>query len=972
MGNSESNDRPVRDGSSTMSSTNVAQLASAARESPSLARSDTTIAQDGSPSPSRRRFDAQPPSDDPNGSLDASTSSANSSFPLSESALPACFDTSGDLQTVQLSHFFPLPPTKLESQSSPRNLAAANSPSTVSVHKSAMSSLNESMEQASLQETLDALWAPPKTVPVRISAPVSPSTPNDRPLIDFTSEPMPALPSTTYSTLVAPCSSQNSSFDDPDSSGGGSSSYLSGDGSAFDINVANRNADLSNRLLMLRENTLTQAAARPVVYGGSAVANGLLMRREETMTQMDMANCSGSSDYVLPPGEDEPIKLPPTTYADAANIATKYPELASKVLHEPLATPSQPRIELEAEETTEHHFVAPPQEDANDTSQSIEIVPAMPKHTPDQPNWALAPDDPEPEPGQSEPKPPRRGRDRSRRDRDRDYNRRQSTGGFEQNQNEFEDAWQYGRGERPKRRTARRYTEQSRGYDGHEECHSARNGSSRRDWSQEPSFSGNDGSHDLPPHLRPNDSMNNEQPQRLPTRPSLSHMDSLNASAPVVDPADDWTASHDSWSATGEQPTETRQASLNTLNTSAAVADPADEWTASHDPRSPARNQLTETRRVSQSQGPPPSQPYSSVDQPFRLPGLVQETDQDSLNTALPRRDEAARDAPAVDEWSATHDPWAVAEDENHAARDHQSHMLDPCNKHEAPSSVRGGGSPFRDRMNDVNPHSTSVYQNDRSTDDHFSANVLDVRAPPSQAGVADLAASRAREIHNDRRDPERTRSSNQESDSLPVEFNYFLHSDTIDWTRSGPTKATQNSFSPSQNLSSPACTPTGERSTSISAPVPRPAGSFNYQQGTQERGGFEPHASKTEMPPSNSFVLGSTKTDTYDSYPARYMGPHGGAEWGPGDSDQGYQKQGRSRGPASGFGGSRHGDDYFDGGSPYASRGRHSLPSQAQQYSPHADQGGPGYETAPMHSRTPKRTSYGARNFVLPPLDEY
>jgi hypothetical protein len=67
----------------------------------------------------------------------------------------------------------------------------------------------------SLQDSLDALWAPPKHVPVRLSAPVSPATANDQPLIDFSTEPMPLLPSTTYSNAdsATAISSQNASFE---------------------------------------------------------------------------------------------------------------------------------------------------------------------------------------------------------------------------------------------------------------------------------------------------------------------------------------------------------------------------------------------------------------------------------------------------------------------------------------------------------------------------------------------------------------------------------------------------------------------------------------------------------------------------------------------------------------------------------------------------------------------------------------
>ncbi|KAJ7129412.1 hypothetical protein C8R44DRAFT_77303 [Mycena epipterygia] len=903
MGNNESNDRPV----STMSVKNVSRLAlenstrldvEAPPFHPKIVRSDTTVAEAGSP-PSRRSSDEQPFNKrDPDTSI-GSSGSANCSFPLSESALPTTFDVSGDLAPTQLSHFFPLPPTKLEAHGSQTTIAASNFPSSASLHQTSMSSLNMSMEHASLQETLDALWAPPKHVPVRISAPVSPIAKTDEPLIDF-SDAMPTMPSLLTSS-TAPSSSGNTSFEVK-------SGYQSGNSSALDIDVKADGGEPVGGVRMVREETLTQlVASHPELDLGPLDSSPKQLN--DDAVRSNSIYPSRSVSFALG-DEDEPLQLPPFTYADAANIAAKYPELATKVLNEPLATPVQTNIMLEPEEEAEHYFT-PQTNDISLPLESGEPVPAMPAHTPDRPNWALAPVDSEPEYREFRP----------RRDRG-EYGRRPSSG-YQQNQNEFDDAWQYGRGDRSHgdrshQNSSQHHSGQGRGYDEQEDYNNARNGPNRRGWSQEPSHGANDRNHDLPPHMRANDS--HDQSYRLPTRPSETRMDSFSAAARVeesvepVEPVDGWTPTHDAWAPTAEQPAETRQVPEATV----------DEWAPKHDAwAAPAEQPAAEGRGVTHSQDLPPSQS-------FRLPTAPEAAGRDDFHTSAPHRQEG-RDAAPANEWGATHDPWAVVGDENDN-HGHQSQMLEPTNKREAPSSIRSGGSPFRDRMND------NAHQNDRSMNgEHFSANVLDVRAP-SQSNIAALAASHASDNH---RGPEKTGGRNQEEE-LPAEFNYFMHSETVDWTSSGPTKATQNSFSPSQNLATPSQslatpdrTPTRARSTSISAPAPRSTDYFgcNQQAPSDNFGGDAPcdDRFKIEIPDSDTFVLGSMKTDNYTYADHGYsQRDRSASQWGPSGKDQERQEyrdggRGRERDTASpGYGrgrrddydsGGRRGDDYNGGG---------------------------------------------------------
>ncbi|KAJ6490328.1 hypothetical protein C8R47DRAFT_1071270 [Mycena vitilis] len=896
-------------------------------------RSDTTLAQAGSP---------------PRSLLDDSSpdTSANSSFPLSESALPTTFDISGDLAPAQLSHYFPLPPTKIDIHDSPKSFSS-DPPSIASQHNMPMSSVKGPREQTSLQETLDALWAPPKHVPVRIAAHATPIAGHDDLLIDFSCDSMP-----TMSSFPALLSSSNTSME---------------------LKTPNQSVDVP------RTETLTQLLANHPQLGLNLAPlqsspkfdptdvrkHSVARIRIARLTRLgQLRRQNGGPISILLAGDDEPIQLPPYTYADAANIAFKYPELAEKVLKEPLATPKnpnailEPESEPEPEEEPEPYFEAP-QEVVEPEAEAEPVVlpaPAPLVHTFDSPNWAVAPEDPEPDSRDYRPRRDRNddyvsdrpdyGRDRSDygrhasggRSRPSDSGRpndsgRRGSSGFQQNQNDFDATWQYGGnggggGGRPSVNDSPRYPTQSRGHEENEDYHNARNGPTRRGWSQDqssgndgPSF-GNDGRHDMPPHLRGRGGDDSrEQSLRLP---SAARVDSLNASARVDEPAsgggDPFTPTHDPWTA-GSTSNDAWAVPSSSNNASAAPAElkpveavrqesqaeAVDPWMPTHDPWTAPAAQPAAAPRTQPAPAPAPAPPSQS----FRSDGGGRDSFQQ----------EAV--APAADEWMASNDPWACGGNQNQN-QGQQSKHLEPENKREPPPSIRGGGSPFRDRMND------SASQPDRSVNEvPFSANVLDVRAP-SQASVAALAASRVSDMY-DRPPPDNPASASHvpAPNELPVEFNYFLHSETVDWTSPGPSRPGQNSFSPSQNLVTPAReltpvrqqtpvvrerekTPVREREREITAPAPRSADHFDYNQQPADNstsnsnfGGYAAKENRAGAPrPENSFVLGTMKTDSYNSYrDPSYRRDAPASQWGPpeGERDRGRDFQDIGRGRPSG-----------------------------------------------------------------------
>ncbi|KAJ7904762.1 hypothetical protein B0H14DRAFT_2664282 [Mycena olivaceomarginata] len=488
-------------------------------------------------------------------------------------------------------------------------------------------------------------------------------------------------------------------------------------------------------------------------------------------------------------------------------------------------------------------------------------------------------------------------------------------------------------------------------------------------------------------------------------------LDSRNASARVDEPAPapaSWGGTErDAWGAAPTEPMqavwarpvaptaeEKRDAPASGdrwNNTSASAGAPAQdklqsgaviEWEPTHDPWTAPVTQATPARSASQAPPLPPQQSQSF------------------------RGEEVTAAPPSANEWMANYDPWTSGGDENQNYDQQQSQkQLEPEKKREAPFSIRGGPSPFRDRVND------NQTPNRSSNEGSFSANLLDVRGP-SQASVAALAASRAN-------------AHSAAPNELPVEFNYFLHSETVDWMSSGPTNPSQNSFSPSQNLVTPTreLTPTSrtpERfpAREISAPSPRGTDYFDYKhggdnwggasggvQGKENRsadgtsasggdlnwgatdGGAQENSPRAE---GHSFVVGSMKSDRYGCFSQQdYQRGPSERQWGPSGGDRDNRDFDNGRG-SGGYGG-RAGDGYggdsrgFDGGrgghggdhrdgrrSDYNRRdsGRrgdfdNGSPQNLNPY------GGAGPLPGP-YKGPPRVTSYGAKNFELPPLDSY
>ncbi|TFY53608.1 hypothetical protein EVJ58_g9358 [Rhodofomes roseus] len=93
----------------------------------------------------------------------------------------------------------------------------------------------------------------------------------------------------------------------------------------------------------------------------------------------------------------EPIGIPlPTTYAEARSLANTYPEIAEEILKRPLG-PS--RAPSRAPSVDSRPAVTPSSaptsdaDDADDERSQIRSPPRRREHSPDHPNWALAPDE---------------------------------------------------------------------------------------------------------------------------------------------------------------------------------------------------------------------------------------------------------------------------------------------------------------------------------------------------------------------------------------------------------------------------------------------------------------------------------------------------------------------------------------------------------------------------------------------------
>ncbi|KAF7352587.1 hypothetical protein MVEN_01224200 [Mycena venus] len=942
-----------------------------------LARSDTTTAQAGSPT--RSLFDdEQSVNKDP----DTSHSSANSSFPISESALPANFDTSGDFAPAELSHFFPLPPNKIDTSGSQKPFATpSDSPSSPSLHKPSMSSFNDPKDKKSLQDTLDALWAPPKHVTVRVSAPNTPvAGPGDDLLIDFSSEAMPTMSSFPAVPALVSSTSADTSYDMKSSR----------------ASSANRSSEMKVGPPRHTE-TLTQV----MLFVPFLRCDGLLASHPELgfgQLESSPKHVKFQPNFVtdiLLTGDDEPIKLPPVTYADATNaslflilfiisnlltndpfffvlvtqIASKYPELAEKVLKEPIATPVQAHKMLEPEPEDEAGCFPDAQQmpPTPDTSMK-EPEPAMPEHTWDRPNWARAPATAE----DYEPRATRRPRQSNG---DRDGNRGNSSyggGGYGRRQSSGGGAPRVVAGAELRRRAG----------DGHDAPPHMRHGGGARGGDDVHGRGGGDDSYSR----AGNDSYRGGD-QRLPTRPSATRADSWNASARVDEPAsasasaggggdvDDWSGtSRDAWGvpapaaaaepksdargAPAAVPAEPKQDAWGAPPAPAPAAEEnrdgaptgGDEWSGterdawgrrlrlSSQSKTPGEERL---RRTGPPRRPPTPQAVEAVyewepthdpwtapaPQPTearntsysQAPALASPPQSQSFREEALHRDETA---PAANDWMANHDPWTSGGgggDENHGHQQSQK-QLEPENKRETPSSIRGDApSPFRDRMNDSNNSSYNRTPNRSVNEGSFSANVLDVRAP-SQASVAALAASRGANA---------SESRNDAPAELPVEFNYFLHSETADWLGSGPTNPSQNSFSPSQNLVTPAReltpvvrTPPRQRSPpvrerEISAPAPRNTDSFDYNQQPQDNGG------------DNWGVKQDYRRGRSDDQWGASDGKNREREF----NDGGRGGYGRD-GPSPGYGGRHGGEDYGRrGGDEYGRRGEDEHGRRGDDY---------------------------------------
>ncbi|KAJ7639069.1 hypothetical protein FB45DRAFT_419456 [Roridomyces roridus] len=472
---------------------------------------------------------------------------------------------------------------------------------------------------------------------------------------------------------------------------------------------------------------------------------------------------------------------------------------------------------------------------------------------------------------------------------------------------------------------------------------------------------GNDRSHDTPLHLR-NGGGGGDQSYRLPSR-TYEREDSFNTNTPVENEndnsgapsgGDEWNPTHDGW-ATRDEPSPAT-APREVPSEGQAV----DSWGApAHDPWVSTQTQTTRT--ATPARATPPS----------RL-APVPETD---IYQA------SSREAAIANEWVAHHDPWAASlgADENSSNGQSQVQKPEPeSNKYDSPS--RGHGSALRDNKNGG----------------HFV---------PSQSSVAALAASRATEMYDS--------AGSVDPHELPAEFNYFMHSETVDWTGTEPTKVTQNSFSPSQNLKTNTPTP-----PPVNAPQPRNTQSFDYDQQVSQ----DEYSGAGE----GSFTLGKMKTEHYEPSQSDYkrVPP---LQWGRGDENEnrggGYDRDrerggdrdrrdygddrrgderrggdewndfeyggGRRGGDDYDSGRGRRGDDYGRGRDDYDGRGGHRYDDdnrggrRGDDYNtsggrfddnngpPRNKYGGAGPLPGP-YKGPPRTTSFGNPNFVPPSLNDY
>ncbi|KAF7301909.1 hypothetical protein MIND_00756900 [Mycena indigotica] len=756
---------------------------------PRFTRTDTTTVEVGSPRPDIA-------------DQSVSNKSANNSLPLSDSVIPATFETSEDLSTNQLSHFFPFPPGETSIPHPAQN--------------NMMTSLNDNMERVSLQEALDAVWAPSKRNPVRISALPPQDTPVQEdlePLIDLSSD-IPSLPSFPTTSSMAT------------------------------ITALSIDSDTS----------LEQVRFEPVASSPKP-------------SHDDPQNKPYEFGSILV--EDGEAIPPPTTYADATNvgdifsfcfpasnvlflkIANKYPELASKVLKQPLASPSTSphpsRRELDPDETDHSKF---------NISVHVERVvvrqSSMPPHTPDRPNWAVAPDE---KPSYRQP-----GRHSGRPRRDSGVSQHGSSAHMPMDKPDSR--WTFNDNSNFERNGSIGGNEDNRAHNpsphlSHVHPSRARNLAGPSDGPPYPENSAVDTR--VTSQATRYDLQSNESRTNSPQQKALDgRQSSPRAQETLTPPRNHSPASH--WqsrspSRDGSKVTQSpqkRHELLPSLNQSPARSQYRLAWTPTHDgwadqspPKIhnslPSGNQSPSRYRLSESataHGPRRSNPASPVRQ-------------EHLN-----------------HWTTSHDPWADDRRSTHRERgthDGRSHnnnsswsndnsenpdrRLPKPEQKGYPERRRNSPSPFHDRIN----HSYDSYSRDRpgSVPDHSfggSGDVLEAHRVPAQSSIAALAAARATGQDSGLLDHQNGNNAASYS-----EFDYFAHSDGMNWTDSSPAALHTNIYSPSQRIASP---------------------SHALPEDNESRSEFDSR--------HNPFDLGQMKADTYDHSQRQGSRDEGATRWGP------------------------------------------------------------------------------------------
>ncbi|KAF7332294.1 hypothetical protein MKEN_00110600 [Mycena kentingensis (nom. inval.)] len=754
---------------------------------PKFSRTDTTLAQAGSPNPQARDLSTSPP-----------TQSPNSSF--FDSAVPSNFDLSDDnIGTDQLSHFFPLPPTKIN------NL----SPHTIT--ESQLEALNTGMDRVSIQESIDAIWAPPKSSgPIRISAPPTPDTIltqrlelDSEPLIDLTGGENVGLPSMK-------------SFP------------------AFDS---------KSTVTALSVNT-SFATSSP----------------QQTFDETFQFESSFLIDNAI---------APPTTYADATNIASKYPALASKVLKEPLASPVRTIRELDT---------------SLDGNRSTESVPASPAiaspvvvpspmispHTPDRPNWALAPDEQLQERSYAR-------RDNRERGRNRDNNHyappqeednKWAYAGDSNNNNDSSANW--GTSNNDNSTSKSDWGNKASAEDDYRD---ARNGPTRRAWD-----AGNDKAPSVPP--------TRDQPPHMGfVHPSRAR--NLGAFAPPHGPPPVRNGEYN------HNTSSNNNGFSNSLNPNGnSDTPPIVDLTPSHDPwaaaPTPPSSCAAEQNITNRTQTSPGRSRSHRRDEWSPNPNAGVGWMSSAPETRVPTPKAAEEPVPSssgpgsgADEWTASHDPWTTGSnaDTSATANTSQDDFTSSSNNTSFSSSFSASsGEPLR----------------------------------PSQSSIASLAARTADSSAS-------ASSANISASNAALEFDYYSHTSSVDsWLLTPPAAPPQplpetNGLATAQNILSPT-----QRIASPTLALPRDE-SMSFGSADNSHHNTNDNATKHNTStntnddkynrPSNynnsygssdndrSFELGRMKADQNSSPEASRM--HASLRWGHADDGDSRSGGGFARGEA-------------------------------------------------------------------------